>query len=976
MFHSLLQNRAALWASSSDCPLRAQLDYMRTRGYLRQVQIDAIQTYLFLKIRCGNQPLCDLFSSGQLNTIVPDDLRISQKVRDYLASHPASLSLLQIASQKKAKGNEVLAQSLKDRLESEPESIDATSVFKELFYGVSYPDYLFSLPMGAGKTFLMAALMYLDLAFALQEPDNLIFAKNFLVLAPSGLKSSIVPSLRTIQSFDPSWVVAEPLASQLRRQIKFLVLDAESSAKQSNRVRNPNAQKLTSLQPFEDLCGLIAVVNAEKVILDHLDTNSSPELLPKTADEKEISANETRALLGKIPAMSIFIDEAHHAAPSEIKLRSVVSQWAQSGNIRTVLGFSGTPYLNSPQKLIVAQDLEIKATEITNTVHYYPLVEGIGTFLKKPLVRIVNDAHDSLSIVQRGITEFLEKYRNKRYSSGAWAKLAIYCGTISRLEEQIYPLAAKLCEAQGLSPAQAILKYHRGNKDFPTPSEAESGFAALDEPFSQIRIVLLVQIGKEGWNCRSLTGVILSQEGDCPNNMVLQTSCRCLREVDKNCQEDALIVLNNANGQLLSTQLSKQQHATLDEFQNGIPKTEQIERFDRTGVLNLPTLPFYQLSISYSTEVHKEAISPDQRLHALFHDLPKFRRDETVQETTFEELLAHGVKERSASYAIVDAATPSCPFQTWLSLLQKESFGFWSRMLTPSQENLLRKIHSQISFTESGEVFLSKEYDQAFIRSRVITAFWPRRRLVTREEMVPANARLLRIEHFVSPIEVSLSNVPSFVPTQIECRKIHDRDLEGSTQTDGNDLERLRQRLAEAEADGDPELARLYRQRIDDALIGRGGSDCTYHYLPYRTDSGFERNFLTEVLQRKEFRDRNLEIYYNGDASLTEFRIHCYKRLPKAQGEGWTSVGIYTPDFLILHRDKVANAIDACLIVETKGKLYANDPDFQSRRAFVQSDFLQRNASHPGLPRFQYLYLEETVDWERQIVDTITEFFN
>ena len=35
--------------------------------------------------------------------------------------------------------------------------------FKKIFYDVNYTDYLFSLPMGAGKTYLMAAFIYLDL---------------------------------------------------------------------------------------------------------------------------------------------------------------------------------------------------------------------------------------------------------------------------------------------------------------------------------------------------------------------------------------------------------------------------------------------------------------------------------------------------------------------------------------------------------------------------------------------------------------------------------------------------------------------------------------------------------------------------------------------------------------------------------------------------------------------------------------------
>ena len=76
-----------------------------------------------------------------------------------------------------------------------------------MFYGVSYTDYLFSLPMGAGKTYLMAAFIYLDLYFATNEPHNPAFAHNFIIFAPSGLKSSVVPSLKTVQNFNPAWII-------------------------------------------------------------------------------------------------------------------------------------------------------------------------------------------------------------------------------------------------------------------------------------------------------------------------------------------------------------------------------------------------------------------------------------------------------------------------------------------------------------------------------------------------------------------------------------------------------------------------------------------------------------------------------------------------------------------------------------------------------------------------------------------------
>lgn len=981
VIHQLLQGKASEWARGGDCPLRAQFDYMRRRGGLRQVQLEAVETYLFLKVACGNRPLHDIFSSGLLNTLDPDSLRVSQATRDHLAAHPDSLALLQFASQPGPDGSGVLAPALRTRLENDPASIAAAAVFRDLFYGVPYADYLFSLPMGAGKTFLMAAFLYLDLAFARQEPDNPAFAKNFLVLAPSGLKSSIVPSLRTIQAFDPSWVVAEPLASRLRRALKFVVLDADSSAARSNRVRNPNVQKLASLQPYGDLFGLVAVTNAEKVILDRLDDNQ-PFLIEPTADEKAAAANELRATIAKIPALSIFIDEAHHAAASEIKLRGVVSKWAETGSVRTVLGFSGTPYLASAEKVRVAEGLEIKTPEIANTVHYFPLVEGIGAFLKKPVVQIVRDAPDSLDIVKRGIEEFFARFRDKRYASGACAKLAVYCGSIARLEEQILPLAVRLCEERGLDPTASILRYHGGNRDFPAPEGADLAFAALDTPHSPVRIVLLVQIGKEGWDCRSLAGVVLSQEGDCPRNMVLQTSCRCLREVDRGSPEEAVIVLNESNGRQLADQLKKQQHATLDEFQRGTSSSVSLQRFDRTAVLRLPDLSFYQLRVSYGAEILEDSAPPATRLQALLRDLPAMRRRTEVSTGTFEDLRANGVSESSAPrYGLVPGGTPSRPFRAWLDLMQKESFGFWTASsATPDELALLRQIHETVSFSDaSGAVFLSPDYDQSAIRARATAAFWPRRRLSTTEETVPETARLLRVERLSSPLDVPREKAErDFVPNQLECRRIVEADRAPSAGNAGEaprPLADLERRLAEAEAEGDAELVGIYRRRLAAARTGRVAADRTYHYLPYRTDSSFEREFLAEALRRAELAERDLEIYYNGDAPLTEFRIRCYRRLFAFQGASWTSVGEYTPDFLVLHRDKTSNAIDACLVVETKGALYAHDPAFRHRRDFASGEFLRLNASRPGIPRFQYLYLEETADWRHQFVDAVKKFF-
>ena len=139
------------------------------------------------------------------------------------------------------------------------------------------------------------------------------------------------------------------------------------------------------------------------------------------------------------------------------------------------------------------------------------------------------------------------------------------------------------------------------------------------DPLSKKKIILLVQVGKEGWDCRSLTGVILSQKGDCPTNMVLQTSCRCLRQVDRDKQETAIIWLNEENAKSLDKQLKEEQHTSIEELNNlGKPdKTEMIERFSRLDFLKLPKIDFYQLKVEYNTITIEENPEPENKIKSI-----------------------------------------------------------------------------------------------------------------------------------------------------------------------------------------------------------------------------------------------------------------------------------------------------------------------------------------------------------------------
>lgn len=565
MFYKMIERARDCWYASPECTVTDLINYMEQRGYLRDAQIEAIKTYLYLKVSCNCQPLKKLFCQGVINTLSLDDLEISKGTREFLKNKKAAAALLEYALLTNEAGEQV-SPKLEQQIKKDPESIDYEQVFTDAFYGISYTDYLFSLPMGAGKTYLMAAFIYLDLYFASQEPNNPAFAHNFIVFAPSGLKSSVVPSLKTIQKFDPSWVIPEPAASSLKRQISFEVLDQGKTANKSNKIKNPNVQKIANHQPLPELFGLVAVTNAEKVILDRIQEKKGQlSFFDESDDEKDRQANELRNLIGKLPGLAIFIDEVHHAVSDEIKLRAVVNRWAENDTVNSVVGFSGTPYLEKAEKINVTEKLSIATAEITNIVYYYPLIAGVGNFLKRPVVKI-SDVADSSIIIEAGVREFLDNYKDKVYAGGLVAKLGIYCGTIEKLEETVYPLVSRIVTEYGLT-ANVILKFHKGNKQYPQPADSQMLFDTLDRPVSKVRIVLLVQIGKEGWDCRSLTGIILSQEGDCPKNMVLQTSCRCLRQVEKGTPETAMIYLNDSNADKLNAQLQQQHRISLKEFQ-------------------------------------------------------------------------------------------------------------------------------------------------------------------------------------------------------------------------------------------------------------------------------------------------------------------------------------------------------------------------------------------------------------------------
>lgn len=948
----LIQKKRDEWLASDSCQVKDLISYMVKKGFLRDAQIEAIKTYLFLKIAHNGQSLSELFSKGAFSSLNVSELPLAESVKKSLLADTALLMLYEFASLNMESG--VLSDKIIKAIQKNPKAIKATQFWSEYFYNTVYTDYLFSLPMGAGKTYLMAAFIYVDLYFALNEPKNKAFAHNFIIMAPSGLKSSVVPSLRTIQEFEPSCLIPEPAATELKKLIRFEVLDEQASSKRSNRVRNPNVQKIALHQPFERLFGLVAVSNAEKVILDRITIESGqPQLFEDSDEQKDRQANELRNLLGKIPRLSVFVDEVHHAATNDIKLRAVINKWASGNNFHSVISFTGTPYLAKKEKFSVNETLELAMQEITNVVYYYPLTKGIGNFLKVPKVQVSTD-RNRLHIIADGTREFLEKYGKTVYVDGTVAKLAIYCTNISTLEKEVFPLVEKIALEYGLNPQEHILKYYRSNKEYSLPAENEAKFAALDQAFSKVRIVLLVQIGKEGWDCRSLTGVILSQVGDSPKNMVLQTSCRCLRQVEKNKQETALIVLNDGNAKILNEQLQKQYKTNIEEFQQIAPSDiKTLKRYNRMQHLKIPAFDFYQLMVEYRTVISEKPLDIKA---SLFSASEKAKVDEVL--TWTEDFTG----ERS-EIDVLKKERGEKPFSycDFIKDIYKSSFArLHSNTLLPFKKEL-KNIYEKISFEKECVYYLSSSYDYDKLLDAIRKSFIPERFIEKKEEFIQGKTTLLDLVRFTPEIKTTHAN--KFTPTQELCEKIilHDKGELKLTA----EIKKLVEGLKKS---GQEEMAKdLVAQYSVSQDV-----DFTYHYLPYKMDSNFEKEFLDEVVKLDIFQKEKLEIYYNGDDDLTEFKIRCYKK-----DAGFQYIGTYTPDFLIIKRDIKSNIYKA-LIVETKGSLYAHDPAFQNKRSFVEKIFCTENNARYQYKRFEYLYLEDSLtETERisEVIKTIKTFF-
>ncbi|MFA6468919.1 MAG: DEAD/DEAH box helicase family protein [Bacteroidota bacterium] len=896
----IIQSKAESWisqeVSSYHSVVGSVVRYIRSQNKLRDPQAKSINVYLWLKFVGKNKKLSDIVKDGLLFD--------EEKAKGYKYTQNFNDNFITQFLNQFAQDNGL--DNLQAILLNDPNGKEHNweKILQELLHNFEYPNFLFSLPMGAGKTYLMACFVYLDLYFAHLYKDDKRFAHNFVVFAPQAAKTAILPSLQTIKNFHPEWVLPTKEAERLKQIVHIEILDSLSSKRRDKlHGNNPNLEKVNRLTQTKDF-GLVFITNAEKVVLERIDPSEQMYLDVSSAfyDAKKAAeikgTNELRERMSQIPFLSVILDEVHHTygknGDGEKKLRQAVNILNQHSNVVSVLGLSGTPYIKNS---VLIDESAIKLNQIQDIVYNYSLADGIGKFLKIPDIKSINIRENEF--IKKSLTDFFSNY-DLTYGNGTKSKIAFYCPSIVKLNEEILPTIQQWYKKYRKGKEGEIFRFYsdvtKENKKYELPKESLAIFNNLDKPYSDKRVILLVAIGSEGWDCKSLTGVVLPRQRT-TKNFVLQTTCRCLREVEDSSKERALIYLEPGNYETLDNELQENYNLSIKDLS---PHNE----FALPVRVRKPKLGKIQYKqILKRIEIVKKTETIDFTKNLKNFDFLKILKQFPYNPTEEQSTIGKAGLTNRVSETITPITVNEYSFHDFVYDVARATYGRLSEfeIIRDSHKELTaiyNQLTSHLSWIQIHPVLTLREV------ARFVASCYSGE-ISYHIERIEETTEIELLEWNMNPTPLIPYGGGKFVP-----------------HIKREDVLRMQKRPERIDED------------FDDAQLDK--NDVSFNYIPYRMDSDFERNALLEMLQVGEL--KNLEVYYNGykDDRLQNFFIR-------------TDIGIYTPDFLIVKRKdaKRKSPITKVLILETKARTYYND-EFRAKEKFVKEVFLKHN------PNFHY----------------------
>lgn len=579
-------------------------------AFLRRPQFEALEMYVFVKEFMGNPQVYQMF----------DDWR--NRRGNFSDASYYSVS----------KGGQI---RIFDDLAEKQTDI----LFKQMKkYRESYPNYIYALTMGLGKTILMATCIFYEFLLAKKYPKDKRFCHNALVFAPD---KTVLQSLREIMTFDKTKVVPPEYARVLDSNIKFHFLDESGTVLHTIddsdfNIIISNTQKIIVKKKRKEETAAQTLFGSGSLLSTVYGEDSGDD---DAWDDTTLMDNQRFKKLCRLPQLGVYVDEAHHLFGADLEkqirsgganktsLRDTINLLAEYTSIVACYNYTGTPY--------------VKNQPLPEVVYAYGLRESIWNGFLKDADPIGYENVKSEEFLNAAVTTFWERYGGKTYD-GLNPKLAIYAAGVEEAANEVRPALERILAELGI-PATSIL-LNVGDPKY-TKDEDIRHFNNLDVPGTEgneKQFIILVEKGKEGWNCRSLFGVALFRS---PKSkiFVLQATMRCLRAITDELLT-ATVFLSKENFDILNDELHKNFNMEIKDIKK--PSSTNRHKY-QVRVLPPPrTITLKRVWHEYS--LHEKEYSDPVDFKLTDADFSKYRsviyegdslaRDTTVKEKTVDFL--------------------------------------------------------------------------------------------------------------------------------------------------------------------------------------------------------------------------------------------------------------------------------------------------------------------------------------------------
>lgn len=404
-FLQKIKEKVAVWRATEYQGAQEEtlniLKYIKNVRFLHEPQIEALETYMYLKEIEGDKHSLEIFRSS-----------FASEKEMLLALVPKEKAFDLIGNKK-----------------------EIQAILEEKFGSSDYANQVYALTMGSGKTILMATMMLYDFVLSFHHPDDERFAKNILVFAPD---TTIIDSLKEIKTFDYSKVLPKGYRNILLN-IKYHYLESTD----------------TPLTPIGNYN--IIVSNSQKIILKRRNDDNGMKSLfgEKSKMGRQMTENTRLSTIRQLERLSIFVDEAHHSygktMDAELKrTRETIEYIHGNKPLVSVVNLTGTPYVQNKM--------------IADVVYHFGLKAGIERDILKQ-VRIVGYDGNvrEEKFVEEVIETFLAEYGEKRLE-GRLPKIAFYGASIADIRgggrtQGLKQIVEKILARRGIS-TDKVLEYH------------------------------------------------------------------------------------------------------------------------------------------------------------------------------------------------------------------------------------------------------------------------------------------------------------------------------------------------------------------------------------------------------------------------------------------------------------------------------------------------------------------------------------